>query len=88
MSLRSNIEETRKELKIPYENFREVKYYSYESILKQIGEQFTKLGKRAAQYSWMNYDLKGDVVSFMSRNEEDIPEILKLIIPDNSNLSH
>ena len=86
MSLRFDIEETRKELKIAYENFREVKYYSCKSILKQIGEQFTSLGKRATQYSWMNHDLKGDVVSFMPKREEDVPEILKSIIPDNSKL--
>ena len=86
MSLRTNIEEIRKELEIPYENFREVKYYFYKDILKQIGEQFTNLGKRATQYSWMNHDLKGDVVSFMPKSEEEVPEILKLIISDNSKL--
>ncbi|MGD1919183.1 MAG: DUF6756 family protein [Pleurocapsa sp.] len=86
MSLRYNIEEAKKELRISDESFKEVKYYSYESILKQIGEKFTNSGKRATQYFRINHDLKGDVVSFMPKNEEDVPEILKLIIPDNSKL--
>jgi hypothetical protein len=83
MSLRCDLENIRKELKISSENFIEVKHYSYENILKQIGERFTNLGARATKYFWLNHNLKGDVVSFMPKSEEDVTKILRVIIPDN-----
>ena len=86
MNLRHDIEEVRKKLEIDRNVFREVKYYAYENILRQIGESFTVTGKRATQYFWINHDFKGNVISFMPNNELEITVILSQIIPDNSNL--
>lgn len=82
MSLRDDIEQRRKELKIPARYFREVRYFAYQNILKNIGEKFTTLGARATEYLWFNHYLKGEVFSLMPKGESEVSKIIKKIIPN------
>jgi len=82
MSLRSDIEEQRKELIIDTSDFSEINLHQYEDILKNIWKSFTKLGHQAKNNFWINHHIE-NAVSHNPTSEDEVIKILKDIIPLN-----
>lgn len=80
MSLRSDIEVSRKRLCINTQDFSEVAHFAYKTILKKIWNRFTKLGHKAEDYFWINSHIE-NAIGYQPKSGEATGANLKDIVP-------